>query len=301
MIWKSGLSVIGTWTPRRTAPPRRPGRAAAFGGCPLRGCRPRRATRRARSSSTAALGVARGGEAAGAAIEGDAHAGGGLDLTPARPGTLWPSSGIEPRLTSVRLPCAWPCSVPFACTSPPASQPSRDASQAQNRTPAAPSRAVARRHPVDAAELHAPLGRVEGRGDALAPRCCAARPGRRRRPAGRAHARAPPPGPARRPSRSAPPAPGPAARRRPRGGRAATRHERRDVGHDERVDDRVQLRQVLRPMSSTIRSRVSASSPGLWCRRRRVIEAQASIVVRPARPRTGSSARRRSAPPARAG
>ena len=122
---------------------------------------------------------------AGPAVERDAHARRRCrSRCPARPGTLWLSSGISSSATSWRLPCAFPCRPARAGISDPASQPRREASQPQNSTPAMPESGRWRtRTRVDAAQLLAPLrADRRSRPPARATGCPAARPGRPRRP-----------------------------------------------------------------------------------------------------------------------
>ena len=159
--------------------------------------------------------------------------------------------------------------------------------------------AVAHGDGADRGQLGAPAGRVEGGGDALAPRrASAARPGRRRRrapPARRARRERPVRRRARRPSRAA--RPGPCAAARPRAswwpwgdqttvGRSVTTSGSTIVSRRDRC---------CGPRSSTTCSWATASRPGSSI----VLGDRASPASRsaraPARPRRGRCARRGSA------
>ena len=67
---------------------------------------------------------------------------------------------------------AWACPLqrPRACDNVPGPQPSREASQPQYSNPDAPSPSETDGHAGDRGEVRPQRGRVEGRGDALAPR-----------------------------------------------------------------------------------------------------------------------------------
>ena len=245
------------------------GRAAAPAGCPRRGCRPRRARRRARSSSARCPSCRAGGRRSPPGPRSSE-----IDIpdavsisTPASPGTLWSASGSSAQLdvvaAAVRAAAHRRRSPASAC---PALQPSRDASQPKKSTPAdARVGAVADGDRVDPAQLVAPARRVERGGHPLAP-------GRRAQP-GEVHdvrlarasslraPRAPRSGRARSRSPPAPPAPGGAARRPPRGARAATRPA---SGGRSRRAGRRSCRAApgaSRRRPARTRSRVSASSP----------------------------------------
>ena len=92
--------------------------------------------------------------------------------TPASPGTDIARVGLQLELhvlAAARAPCR--AAIRPALISEPGSQPSRDASQPQNSSPAhGRLGVVAHRHRADPAQLVAPLRRVEGRGHPLAPR-----------------------------------------------------------------------------------------------------------------------------------
>ena len=196
-----------------------------------------------------------------AAIEGDAHAGGARDLhaRQSRDALALIRDQLHDHVGPLAVRLAVHRAVSRARARRPPSRAGMRARRRRGRR-RRPSRAMPDRDPVDAAELHAPLRRVEGRRDALAPGR-AAQPGeiddvgllgelagaverhRRVRLADRID---------QHDLRQA-------QQRVDRLGVAVRRpHERRDVGHDERVDDRVQLRRGASARGRARSARASA-------------------------------------------
>ena len=247
------MSAFTGAAPRRTrARGGRPGRAAAPGGCPRRGCRPRPARRRARSSS------ARGPSGRGGAAESPPGPRSSEIVIPddvpisipASPGTFCSWSALE-RERSRRggAPLRWPRTEPFA-------------RHKRSLAPAEPRRQPAAEQDARHAGVRRGGERSRSR-SARAPRASAA--GRTSPPPARARASCA----ARRgpPRTRPPPAPWRAAAPTPASGSftesisttCASRSSAStasgwpcgaqttvgEVGHDQRVHDRVELRQVL--------------------------------------------------------
>ena len=277
------------------APAGRSGRAAAPGGCPRRGSRPRRARRPAPSSRLLArLRVRRRGrQPARAAVERDAHARGGLDRDAGQARHAHGRVGLEAQLDvlAARRARARRASRPArsACRAP--SRAARRASRGSSSAARSPTPGCAGPSPPRSGRSSSRhCGGSKVRGDPLAPRR-RAQPGevddvgllgqlaraRDRRLPGRA-----------RSTESISTTWARCEQRVDRLGMAVRRpDERREVGHQQRVDDRVEPRQVLRARRRPRRARgrgrarPGAGRPGV------IIVAHASIAVRP-----GSTAHR---------
>ena len=278
------------------------GRAGAPGGRPRRGSPPRRA-RRPSPSSPARRRRGRGGRRAARPARGRATPTrprrSRSSRRPARATPISSGTSSTRHVAAVRAAVAREA-VAAARRAPPAASRSRDASQPQNSTPAAAESGRWRTATFSIDPQRAPhLGRVERRGDALAPRRGAqprevdhvGRPrevGRareaRRRPAGR---------PACRPARCC------ASRRSastapswPCG--AQTIVARSGTSSGSTIAAR--LSTCCGPISTSTRSRPIAMWPGLWTASSAATVAQASSVVRPVVDRGDDQPRRVVAP-----
>ena len=218
----------------RRAPARRSGRAAAPGGCPRRGCPPRRARRRAPSTSDSRPLRSCAWRVQAARRRGRARAScpdAVSIVMPGEPGRVHASRRARAAASTSCAARSRACRAArrSARASSRGSQPRREASQPKSSS-AGDRRVgvVAHGHRADLRAARArQLRRVEGGGDPLAPRR-RAQPGEvddvgAARRARRARAPRPRGVGLVRPSRAARPARGRAARRPPRGGRAATR------------------------------------------------------------------------------
>ena len=133
----TGATAPACW-PRR-APARTSRRAGAPGGCPRRGCRPRRARRPGRStrrSSPLRLRY-RARRPPGPRSSSRWRPEAVSSVRPAKPRTLWRGSGSRQRSTSWRLPWALPDSDPLRGMSFDGCQPRREASQPTSSSAAA--------------------------------------------------------------------------------------------------------------------------------------------------------------------
>ena len=250
---------------------RRWGRAAAPGGCPRRGCRPRRARRRGSSTRALALGVApMRAQAARAAVQAQLQPEAVSMVSPARPGTLQLGRGLQAQRDLCRSPCRARRRVERRRRRPPAgssAQPSREASQPTSSI--AGDRRVGvvadRDHAISRSQLAAQRRRVERRRHPLAP-------GRRAQPREVDDVGASVSSLARSSASRADGLVDRVEQHRLRErqqrvddlGVAVRRpQQRRQVGDDERVGDRQQVVEVPSPSSTTTVSCSSASSPRL--------------------------------------
>ena len=236
--------------PRSRARCGRRGRATAPAGCPLRGCRPRRARRP--GSSTRARGpwvAAPGKQSARATIERNRHARRGTDLDPREAGCVLVLVGLE-RERHVLAACARVAANGAVGRHERAGAPAQPRGEpAEEEDPRRPGvRTVADLDRVDVPELVAPARRVERGGHPLAPRrrpqpgevdhvgvgAQLLRAPQRARGVGLAH------GVDQRHLRDV------KERVQSLGMPVRRPDDRGEVGHDERVHDRVELGQVLR-------------------------------------------------------